>query len=176
MSTRPQATGHRPQERPEARGQGPEEGKSIPDSRFPIPANHDARFTIHELEKWGEEFGRKLKAPALVTLDGELGAGKTTLAQAICRGVGIREDVTSPTFALVHEHHVDGTTVYHLDLYRLNSPDDLTNLAWDDIINSGEIVLVEWADRAGARLPPDAFRIRLEHIAGEDDRRRLRVD
>ena len=134
---------------------------------------HDSRFTIHQLEQWGEELGRSLKSPVIITLEGDLGTGKTTLAQAICRGVGVREDVTSPTFALVNEYHAERATVFHLDLYRLRGPDDLTNLAWDDIVNSGAIVLVEWPDRAGDRMPHDAVKIRLEHIAGDDQHRRL---
>ena len=153
---------------------------STPQAPSPRPQAHlpsrDSRVTRAELERWGEKLGASLKPGAIIALQGELGTGKTTLAQAICRGVGIREDVTSPTFALVNEYHANGGSVFHLDLYRLSGPADLTNLAWDDIINSGEIVLVEWADRAGTRLPPDALRIRLEHIAGEDNRRRLRVD
>jgi tRNA threonylcarbamoyladenosine biosynthesis protein TsaE len=108
-----------------------------------------------------------------VTLEGELGAGKTTLAQAICRGLGIREAVTSPTFSLVNEYEVDGTTVYHLDLYRLRGPEDLTNMGWDDIVNSGQIILVEWPERAEPRLPTDSIRIRLEHILDDDSHRRL---
>ena len=128
---------------------------------------------IHELRAWGEEFGRGLKMPALVALEGELGTGKTTLAQAICRGVGVHEDVTSPTFALVNEYHAGATTVFHLDLYRLRGPDDLTNLAWDDIVNSDAIVIVEWPERAGDRMPDDALRIHLDYLAGDDDHRRL---
>jgi tRNA threonylcarbamoyladenosine biosynthesis protein TsaE len=141
---------------------------------FAVPS-HASRVTSHELQAWGEELGRGLRAPALITLSGELGAGKTTLAQAICRGVGIREDVTSPTFALVNEYHADGRTVYHIDLYRLSGPDDLTNLAWDDIVNSGEIILVEWPERAGNRLPDDAVRIRLDHLPNDESHRRLTV-
>ena len=153
--------------------EGRESTVSIPDSPFPIPAIHDSRFTLHELRTWGEQLGRSLKAPALVTLQGDLGTGKTTLVQAICRGVGIREDVTSPTFALVNEYQVDDRTVFHLDLYRLQGPDDLTNLGWDDIVNSDAIVFVEWPDRAGNRLPSDRIRIRLDHIPGDVSRRRL---
>ena len=155
--------------RPETRGQSPEAAD------WPIPTIHDSRLTIHELTAWGEELGRNLKAPAIITLEGELGAGKTTLVQAICRGVGIESDVTSPTFALVNEYQRNGATVYHLDLYRLNAAGDLTNLGWDDIVNSGAIVLIEWPERAGNRLPTDAIRIRLEYISGADDRRRLTV-
>jgi tRNA A37 threonylcarbamoyladenosine biosynthesis protein TsaE len=70
---------------------------------------------------------------------------------------------------------VDDTTVYHLDLYRLNGPEDLTNIGWDDILNSGEIVLIEWPERAGIRLPHDTLLLRLEHIPGDDDHRRLTI-
>ena len=81
--------------------------------------------------------------------------------------------MTSPTFALVNQYEVDGTSVYHLDLYRLSGPEDLTNLGWDDIVNSGEIVLIEWPERAGIRLPQDTIRLRLEYIPGDDTHRRL---
>ena len=138
-------------------------------------SSHESRVTSHQLQAWGEELGRRLRAPVIVTLEGELGTGKTTMAQAICRGLGIREDVTSPTFALVNEYEVDGTTVYHLDLYRLRGPEDLTNVGWDDIINSGQIILIEWPERAGYRLPTEAIRIRLEHIPDDDNHRRLSV-
>src|SRR5678815_4871 len=103
---------------PQAPGSKPQATEcGLVDSRFPIPKIHDSRFTLHESNAWGEEFGRNLRAPVLVTLEGDLGTGKTTLVQAMCRGVGIREDVTSPTFALVNEYHVNGGSVFHLDLY-----------------------------------------------------------
>ena len=147
---RPQATGHRPQ-----------------------VASHV--FTIDELRAFGEGFGSNLAPPAVIALEGELGTGKTTLAQAIARGVGIREDVTSPTFSLVNEYEVDGTRVYHLDLYRLSGPQDLTNIGWDEILNSGEIVVIEWPERAGIHLPDDTMRFRLEYIPGDDNHRRLTI-
>jgi len=153
--------------RPVAGGPQREETESqIP----PIP---DSRLTLHQLQDWGAELGRSLRAPAIITLEGDLGTGKTTLAQAMCRGVGVREDVTSPTFALVNEYQAERATVFHLDLYRLRGPDDLTNLAWDDIVNSDAIVLVEWPDRAGDRMPADVLKIRLEHIAGDENHRRV---
>ena len=150
--------------RPEARGQRPE------------GAVYDSRLTLHELTDWGERLGASLKPGAIIALQGDLGTGKTTLAQAICRGVGIREDVTSPTFALVNEYHANGGSVFHLDLYRLAGPADLTNLAWDDIVNSGQIVIIEWPERAGDRMPDEAMRIRLDYIPDDDDRRLLTVD
>ena len=75
-----------------------------------------------ELVDWGERFGRAAPAAARRRLTGELGAGKTTLVQAICRGYGVTDDVTSPTFALVHRYSAPRAPVYHLDLYRLRAP------------------------------------------------------
>ena len=147
-----------------------------PQAPSPTPQalpSHASRVTREELEEWGEKLGASLKPGAIIALQGELGTGKTTLAQAICRGVGVREDVTSPTFALVNEYHANGSSVFHLDLYRLSGPNDLTNLAWDDIVNSGEIVIVEWPERAGHRLPHEALRIALDYIHGDDYRRLL---
>ena len=147
-----------------------------PSPRPQAPPSHQSRVTLAELREWGERLGANLRPGAVVALQGELGTGKTTLAQAICRGVGIYEDVTSPTFALVNEYYVNGRSVFHLDLYRLNGPADLTNLAWDDIVNSGEIVIIEWPERAGERLPDEALHISLDYIPGDDSRRLLTVD
>ena len=128
-----------------------------------------------ELEAWGEAFGRALRAPAFVALRGDLGSGKTTLVQAICRGLEVTGTVTSPTYALVHEYHADDVPVFHLDLYRLSGPHELANLGFDDILGAGGIVLVEWPERAGDTLPRERVDITLEHVAGDASRRRVRV-
>ena len=129
-------------------------------------------LTEAELVRWGEAFGRAARAPLVVTIRGDLGAGKTTLAQAICRGLDVRDEVTSPTYALVHQY-AGRVPVYHLDLYRLASPAELTNIGWDDIISSGGVVIVEWPERAGHALPPDHTPLALEHVPGAPDRRIL---
>jgi tRNA threonylcarbamoyladenosine biosynthesis protein TsaE len=126
-----------------------------------------------ELIAWGERFGRAAQPPLVVGISGELGAGKTTLVQAICRGAGVRDDVTSPTFALVHEYAGARYPVYHLDLYRLENARDLTNIGWDDIMSAHALVLIEWPERAGDRMPPDAVSIELEHHPADPDRRLL---
>jgi tRNA threonylcarbamoyladenosine biosynthesis protein TsaE len=126
-----------------------------------------------ELLAWGEAFGREVAAPKVVAVDGDLGAGKTTLIQAICRGYGVVRDVTSPTFALVHEYPSPRGPVFHLDLYRLRNADELINIGWDDIVHADALVLVEWPERAGARLPAAASRISLAHVAGRPDHRAL---
>jgi tRNA threonylcarbamoyladenosine biosynthesis protein TsaE len=149
----------------------------VPDGHAPHPLPPLATggrlaLTRDELAAWGERFGRTARAPLIVTLSGDLGAGKTTLAQAICRGYGVVEPVTSPTFALVHRYDAPRSPVYHLDLYRLRGPDELTNIGWDEIVSSQSLVLVEWPERAIGALPPHVP-IDLEHDAADEHRRIL---
>ena len=132
-----------------------------------------AELTLPELTQWGEALGARLEAPCVVTLEGDLGAGKTTLAQAIARGYGVRDAVTSPTFAIVHEYHAPRSPVFHLDLYRLSGPHQLANIGWDDAIFAKAILLVEWPDRAGGQLLPATHAISLAHVPDQPDVRSL---
>jgi tRNA threonylcarbamoyladenosine biosynthesis protein TsaE len=138
----------------------------------PRAAKGHLKLTESELRHWGEELGRSITPPLIVTLTGELGVGKTTLARAISIGYGVQEEITSPTYALVHEYRAAKSTVYHIDLYRLDSPNDLTNLGWDEIVSSRSLVLVEWPERAGTRLPEDHLPIDLDYV-GDDPTRRI---
>ena len=144
------------------------------DSIIPPLASHGKlALDEAELSDWGRRFGRMVDPPLLVTITGELGAGKTTLVRAICRGYGVTEDVTSPTFALVHRYEAPKSPVYHLDLYRLERSDDLTNIGWDDVLAEEALVLVEWPERAGARLPQDHVPLSLQHLPDDPSRRLL---
>jgi tRNA threonylcarbamoyladenosine biosynthesis protein TsaE len=127
----------------------------------------------NELIAWGEQLGRSASPPLVIAITGELGAGKTTLVQAICRGYGVKDDVTSPTFALVHRYGGRLSPVSHLDLYRLDKPEELTNIGWDEIMAEEALVLVEWPERAGARLPRDHIPISLQHLPDDPMRRLL---
>jgi len=131
------------------------------------------KLTEAELRHWGEDLGRAATAPLLITLTGELGVGKTTLVQSICLGYGVKEEITSPTYALVHEYVAAKSPVFHIDLYRLESADQLTNLGWDEIVSSRALVLVEWPERAESRLPDDHLPIDLDYIADDPTRRIL---
>jgi tRNA threonylcarbamoyladenosine biosynthesis protein TsaE len=126
-----------------------------------------------ELKAWGEELGRAAAPPLLITLTGDLGVGKTTLAQSICRGYGVTEEVTSPTYALVHQYSAPKTAVFHVDLYRIESPDQLTNIGWDEIVTARALFLVVWAERAGTRIPDDHLPIDLDYMADDPARRIL---
>ena len=130
-------------------------------------------MTRDELVAWGDSFGRAATPPLVLALAGDLGAGKTTLAPAICRGDGVTEPVSSPTFALVHRYSAPRSPVYHLDLYRIERPSDLVNLGWDEIAASHALVIVEWPERAGDLIPAGHVALDLEHSPTDPDRRVL---
>lgn len=130
-------------------------------------------MTRDELVAWGEAFGRAASPPLIVALAGDLGSGKTTLAQAICAGYGVTEPVTSPTFAIVHRYDAPRSPVYHLDLYRIERPSELVNIGWDEITMAHALVIVEWPERTDTLMPPDHVPIDLEHAPGDPDRRVL---
>ena len=112
------------------------------------------RLSADALSRFGEALGRELPAPTVIGLSGELGSGKTTLVQAICRGLGAQVLATSPTYALVHHYATrDGRPVYHVDCYRLKSPAEARDLGFDDMAREGAIVLIEWPERAGPWVP-----------------------
>ena len=112
------------------------------------------RLSASELSRFGEELGARLHAPAVIGLSGELGTGKTTLVQAICRGLGAKARATSPTYALVHHYDAGQTPVYHVDCYRLRQPEEARDLGFEDMIRERAIILIEWPERAGPWAPP----------------------
>ena len=112
------------------------------------------RLRADDLNRFGEALGRDLTPPAVIGLSGELGSGKTTLVQAICRGLGARALATSPTYALVHHYEARAAPVYHVDCYRLKSPDEARDIGFEDMTREPAIVLIEWPERAGPWAPP----------------------
>ena len=129
-------------------------------------------LTQPELEAEGERLGRSLAPGAVVTFEGELGAGKTTFIKAITRGLGVRGPASSPTYALVHRYQGRRGPVFHLDCYRLRTPDEAADLDWEGLLGEGDAILVEWPERAGAWLPTPTARCRLIHLE-EAERRGL---
>jgi tRNA threonylcarbamoyladenosine biosynthesis protein TsaE len=131
------------------------------------------RLSASELSRFGEDLGAQLRAPAVVGLSGELGTGKTTLVQAICRGLGAQARATSPTYALVHHYDAGQTPVYHVDCYRLRHPDEARDLGFDDMMREQAIILIEWPERAGPWAPPLDRHFQLSY---DDDPARRVVD
>jgi tRNA threonylcarbamoyladenosine biosynthesis protein TsaE len=131
---------------------------------------HSAEETI----AWGRKLAEKLKPPALVLLSGELGSGKTTLTKGIVAGLQAagEDEVTSPTFTLVHEYG-SGKKVYHGDLYRIESFHDFETLGLEDVFAQPAILILEWSEKFPLKAPGPQFRLRLEHLGG--DTRRITV-
>jgi len=130
--------------------------------------------SAEETTRWGREFAARLKAPLVVLLSGDLGSGKTTLTKGIVAGLGAapEDEVTSPTFTLVHVYGKPAK-VYHADLYRIESFHDFETLGLEDIFAQPAIVIIEWSERFPLRSPWPQVRVRLEHAGG--DSRRISV-
>lgn len=118
----------------------------------------------------GERLARSLPRPGTVLLIGNLGAGKTTLAKGIVKGLGAAqpEEVSSPTFTLIHEYG-SPVAVYHVDLYRIDNARDAATLGLDDLFDSAAMVLIEWGERFPELMPPGRTEIRLRTL-GDDER------
>jgi tRNA threonylcarbamoyladenosine biosynthesis protein TsaE len=117
--------------------------------------------TEEETRAVGEALGQWLEPGDVVCLAGPLGAGKTTLAQGMARGLGVDEIVNSPTFTLVQEY-AGRWPVYHLDVYRLSGPEEAVDLAIEELRGAGGVLLIEWPERIAPLLPADRLEIRLE--------------
>ena len=132
--------------------------------------------SAEETTLWGREFAKGLKPPVLVLLTGDLGTGKTTLTKGIVAGLGAanEDEVTSPTFTLLHVYGGPcGTKVYHGDLYRIESFRDFETLGLEDVFTNPAVVILEWSERFPLPSPWPQIRLRLEHRGG--DTRRITV-
>jgi tRNA threonylcarbamoyladenosine biosynthesis protein TsaE len=129
--------------------------------------NSGLEFETHsdeETQAFGGRLAKMLPDRGVILLIGELGAGKTTLAKGIVegRGVATAEDVSSPTFTLIHEYG-QPVGVYHIDLYRLNTLDEARRLGLEDLFEQSALVLLEWGERFPELLPDQRIEIRLSH-------------
>ena len=123
------------------------------------------------------ELVRNAPPGAFIALYGELGAGKTCFVQGIATALGVRDAVTSPTFAIANEYFTTGSgpsagkrVLVHADLYRLSGPRELGSIGWDDYLDSGTFMAVEWPERAADELPPHAIRVTIRQLPGSDTR------
>ena len=117
----------------------------------------------------GERLARELPPKQVVLLIGQLGAGKTTLAKGIVKGLGAADpdEVSSPTFTLIHEYGSEGR-VYHIDLYRLDQPREVATLGLEDLFDRQAIVLIEWGERFPQFLPAERTEIRIRTTAADE--------
>ena len=124
--------------------------------------------SAEETIAWGRELAKKLRPPVLVLLSGELGSGKTTLTKGIVAGLNAatEDEVTSPTFTLIHEYGA-GQKVFHGDLYRIENFHDFETLGLEDIFTKPAIVILEWSENFPLKTPWPQMRLQLQHLGGE---------
>lgn len=127
------------------------------------------QFVSHstqETEQFGEEVAKSLRGGDVLAFTGSLGMGKTAFTRGLARGLGCRGRVTSPTFTIVNEY--DGKiSLFHFDMYRLGSSDELFDIGWDDYLARGGVCAVEWSERVSDALPDDT--IYVDIARGEED-------
>jgi tRNA threonylcarbamoyladenosine biosynthesis protein TsaE len=133
-------------------------------------------LTAEDTRAVGEALAPLLRPRDAVVLTGELGAGKTTFVQGVARGLGIDEQVVSPTFTLIKEY-TGRLDVAHVDVYRLDRVQDVVDLGLDELGTGEDVLLVEWGDAVEALLPPDRLRVEFatEDPSGPDEARRIQV-
>ena len=121
-----------------------------------------------ETEKIGAALGRLLQPGAVIAFEGDLGAGKTAFTRGLAKGLGSSDPVTSPTYTIVNEYLGGRLPLFHFDMYRLRSAEDLWDIGWDDYLDRGGVCAVEWSENVRSALEDPIF-VRIEKT-GEDSR------
>ena len=133
--------------------------------------------SAEETQKFGSDFALKLKKGDVVALYGDLGSGKTQLVKGMCSQFGVKQVVNSPTFIIVNEYSSEKfAKIYHFDLYRMKSYDDVIDMGFDDYMINGDIVLIEWPEHIETALPDKTIKIHLAHSAENENYRYIRLE
>lgn len=128
-------------------------------------------FSAGETEKYGRKIGDILQPGDAVCLIGELGAGKTAFVSGIAKALGIKEYITSPTFTIVNEYF-GKMPLYHFDVYRIENPEELYDIGYDEYINGSGVTVIEWADRIEDMLPGEYLRVCILKGSGDNGNHR----
>ena len=123
-----------------------------------------------DTKAFGRKLAEELEAGDILALIGDLGTGKTTLTKSVAAGLGVTEDIPSPTFNIVNEYHSGRLPLYHFDVYRLESGADLFEIGGEEYFDAGGVCIIEWADLVAEVLPDDTKVIFLEYGAQEGER------
>ena len=126
--------------------------------------------SLQELDNAAAQFLEEAGEHAVIAFSGEMGAGKTTFIQALCRNLGVKVEVNSPTFSLVNEYFTPvGNSIFHFDLYRIETPDELFDMGYEEYFYSGSLCLIEWPEKARNLIPDDALWVHF--VIGENEAR-----
>lgn len=128
--------------------------------------------SVSETFSLGKRMGTLVEPGDVLCVSGELGTGKTVLAKGVADGLGISEDVTSPTFTLVNEY-LGRLPFYHIDVYRLGSPLEMADLGYEEYFFGAGVTLVEWAERVTEILPPERLEINIRNVPGQENAREI---
>ena len=123
-----------------------------------------------ETKEFGLKIGQEAVPGQVIGLIGDLGTGKTTLTKYIARGLGVDENISSPTFMIVREYHGGRMPLYHFDVYRIGDPEELFDIGADEYFDGDGLCVVEWADMVMPQLPEDSMFICIEYGASEGER------
>ena len=123
-----------------------------------------------ETKEFGLEIGQEAVPGQVIGLIGDLGTGKTTLTKYIARGLGVEENISSPTFMIVREYHGGRMPLYHFDVYRIGDPEELFDIGADEYFDGDGLCVVEWADMVMPQLPEDSMFICIEYGASDGER------
>lgn len=129
-----------------------------------------------ETEALGKRLGLRLSPGAVIAYTGDLGAGKTAFTRGLARGLGITERVTSPTFTIVNEYEGGRLPLFHFDMYRLGSSDELYDIGWEDYLSRGGVCAVEWSEIVADALESDTIRVDIRRSeTGEENSRMITI-
>jgi tRNA threonylcarbamoyladenosine biosynthesis protein TsaE len=130
-----------------------------------------------ETAEFGKKLSAKLKDKDIIALFGDLGSGKTQVVKGICLGLGVKETVNSPTFIIVNEYTSESIkNIFHFDLYRMKTEDEIINIGFDDYLSSRGIILIEWPEHAERLLPAATIKIHLAHSVEDENHRYIRLE
>ena len=126
--------------------------------------------SVEETEALGRALAQRLAPGAVVAFTGDLGAGKTAFVRGMAQGLGIAQRVTSPTFTIVNEYEGGRLPLFHFDMYRLGSADELFDIGWEDYLCRGGVCAVEWSENIADALEEDAVRVDIRRGASDQER------
>ncbi len=125
--------------------------------------------------KLGKEFSKKLKKGDIVAFYGGLGVGKTVFIKGVCKGLGINNDVVSPTFTIINEY-TSNIKVFHIDFYRVDEISELSELGVEEYLYNNGICLIEWAEKIEVLLPEIKVDVKMDFVSGKNNWRRIRIN